>query len=71
MTEDDPFVRKPDVVGWALVFNGMRIPVDALVANLAAGLPLEEILEDFPGIGRGRAEAAILLASARFQRDAE
>ena len=70
MTEEELFERKPDVVSGALVFKGTRIPVDALFNNLAAGLPLDEILEDFPGIGRERAEAAILLASRHFEKNA-
>ncbi len=70
LTEEDLFESKPDVVSGALVFKGTRIPVDALFTNLAAGVRLDEILEDFPGIGRERAEAAIMLASERFQRNA-
>lgn len=70
MTEDDLFEKKSDVVSGALVFKGTRIPVDALFENLAAGLSLEEILDDFPGIGRDRAEAAIMLAARRIHRDA-
>lgn len=70
MTEADLFESKPDVVSGALVFKGTRIPVDTLFANLAAGASLDEILEDFPGIGRERAEAAIMLASEHFQRNA-
>jgi uncharacterized protein (DUF433 family) len=62
MTEDDLFESKPEVVSGALVFKGTRIPVDALFENLAAGLSLDEVLQEFPRIGRERAEAAILLA---------
>ena len=70
MTEDELFESKPDVVSGALVFKGTRIPVDALFENLASGLSLDEVLEDFPGIGRERAEAAILLAARHLHRDA-
>jgi uncharacterized protein (DUF433 family) len=70
MTEDDLFESKPDVVSGALVFKGTRIPVDALFENLAAGLSLDEVLKDFPRIGRERAEAAILLAARHLHRDA-
>lgn len=65
MTEHDLFESKPDVVSGALVFKGTRIPVDALFENLAAGLSLDEILEDFPGIGRERAEAAVFYVRDR------
>lgn len=70
MTENDLFESKPDVVSGALVFKGTRIPVDALFGNLAAGLSLDEVLDSFPGIGRERAEAAIMLASRKILRDA-
>jgi uncharacterized protein (DUF433 family) len=70
MIESDLFESKPDVVSGALVFKGTRIPVDALFNNLAAGSSLDEILEDFPGIGRERAEAAIMLAFEHVQRAA-
>ena len=70
MTDDDLFESRPDVVSGALVFKGTRIPVDALFDNLADGLPLEEIIDSFPGIGRERAEAAILLAARIIHRDA-
>jgi len=70
VTQRDLFESRPDVVSGTLVFKGTRIPVDALFDNLAAGLPLDEILEDFPGIGRERAEAAIRLASKQFERNA-
>lgn len=63
MTEDELFESRPDVVSGALVFRGTRVPVDALFENLAGGSSLEEILLDFPSIGRERAEAAILLAA--------
>lgn len=69
-TEDDLFESRPDILGGRVVFKGTRIPVDALFNNLAAGIPLDEIIEDFPGIGRERAEAAILLASKHFERNA-
>ncbi|WP_156419344.1 DUF433 domain-containing protein [Aureimonas sp. AU12] len=62
MSEDELFDQNPDVVSGALVFRGTRVPVDALFENLAGGSSLDEILENFPSIGRERAEAAILLA---------
>jgi uncharacterized protein (DUF433 family) len=70
MTEEELFESKPDVVSGALVFKGTRIPVEAFFENLAAGLSLDELLESYPAIGRERAEAAILLASHKIQRDA-
>ncbi len=70
MTGEDLFESKPDVVSGALVFKGTRIPVDAFFENLAAGLSLDDVLRNYPGIGRERAEAAILLAARNFVRAA-
>lgn len=70
MTEEELFESKPDVVSGALVFRGTRIPVEAFFENLAAGLSLDDVLRNYPGIGRERAEAAILLAARNFVRAA-
>lgn len=70
VTEDELFESKPDVVSGAVVFRGTRIPVEAFFENLAAGLSLEDVLRNYPGIGRERAEAAILLAGRTFSRAA-
>lgn len=70
LSEQDLFESVPDVLGGRVVFKGTRIPVDAFFNNLAAGVPLDEIVEDFPGIGRDRAEAALRLAAEHFERNA-
>lgn len=70
MTEDELFESNPDVVSGAVVFRGTRIPVEAFFENLAAGLSLDDVLRNYPGIGRERAEAAILLAARNFARAA-
>ena len=67
MTEDELFESKPDIVSGALVFRGTRIPVEAFFENLAAGLSLDDLLRNYPAIGRERAEAAILLAAKKFR----
>lgn len=70
MTEHDLFESNPDVVSGALVFKGTRIPVEAFFENLASGLSLDDVLRNYPAIGRERAEAAILLAAKNLTRDA-
>lgn len=62
VTEEDLFEENRDVVSGALVFKGTRIPVDVLFESLLGGSTLDEILDDFPSIGRDRAEAAVRLA---------
>ncbi len=50
-----PVSAHPDVLSGALVFRGTRVPVDALIENLEAGLPLDEFLENFPTVSRDQA----------------
>ncbi|WAJ27610.1 DUF433 domain-containing protein [Antarcticirhabdus aurantiaca] len=70
MNESELFDQNPEVVSGALVFKGTRVPVDVLFESLLGGSTLDEILEDFPSIGRDRAEAAIRLAQQSLHRDA-
>ena len=49
--------RDPEVLNGDLVFAGTRVPVKNLVDYLAAGDPLEEFLEGFPGVSREQAVA--------------
>ncbi len=62
MQPGDVFSRDPEIMSGALVFTGTRVPVDVLFESLLGGSSLDEILEDFPSIGRERAEAALRLA---------
>jgi uncharacterized protein (DUF433 family) len=62
MAEEELFEQNDDVVSGALVFKGTRVPVDVLFESLLGGSTLDEILDDFPSIGRERAEAAVRLA---------
>lgn len=59
MTDTDLFEQDNDVMSGTLVFKGTRVPVDVLFDSLLGGSTLAEILDDFPSIGRERAEAAI------------
>ena len=50
-----PISADPDVMSGALVFRGTRVPVDALIENLEAGLTLDEFLDNFPTVSRPQA----------------
>ncbi len=47
-------------------FFGTRVPVRALFDYLRAGPPIEEFLDDFPGVTADHVEAVVTLAPARF-----
>lgn len=59
----DILSRDPEIVSGAVVFKGTRVPVETFFENLAAGLTLDEFLDDFPTVEREQAEAVLRLAS--------
>lgn len=50
-----PITIDPEVVSGAPVFKGTRVPVEALLTNLEAGLSLDEFLQNFPTVTRQQA----------------
>jgi uncharacterized protein (DUF433 family) len=50
-----PFTSDPEILSGAIVFRGTRVPVAALLDNLAAGLTLNEFLDNFPTVTREQA----------------
>ena len=47
-----PVVSDPEILSGAPVFRGTRVPVTALLDNLAAGLSIDEFLDNFPTVTR-------------------
>ena len=66
-----PITIDPDVVSGALVFRGTRVPVDALLSNLEAGLSLDEFLENFPTVSRAQALQVLGFSRSTLQRLAQ
>ena len=58
----DVIVRDPEILGGTPVFNGTRVPFDALLDYLEGGQSLDEFLDDFPTVTREAAIAALELA---------
>ena len=54
-----PIDVNPDIMSGTPVFKGTRVPVDALIDNLAAGVSLDEFLENFPSVSRDQALAVL------------
>lgn len=50
-----PITIDPEIVSGAPVFSGTRVPIDALINNLEAGLNLDEFLDNFPTVSREQA----------------
>jgi uncharacterized protein (DUF433 family) len=59
---DLPVWSDPDRLGGRLCFRSTRVPVDALFANLEAGMSLDEFLEEFEGVTREQAIAVLEFA---------
>ena len=52
----------PDILGGTPVIRGTRVSVHAVRARLDGGEPVEELMEDYPGVPREAFEAAALYA---------
>jgi uncharacterized protein (DUF433 family) len=63
-----PITIDPEIVSGAPVFRGTRVPVEALISNIEAGLTLEEFLENFPTVTREQALQVLDFSRAALQR---
>ena len=52
-------VRDPEILGGEPVFVGTRVPFQALLDYLEGGETLDEFLQQFPGVTREMAIAAL------------
>ncbi|HEX8635925.1 MAG TPA: DUF433 domain-containing protein [Pyrinomonadaceae bacterium] len=50
-----PVTSDPEILSGAPVFSGTRVPVATLLDNLAAGLTLDQFLNNFPTVTREQA----------------
>ena len=50
-----PIAIDPAILSGTPVFRGTRVPVDALISNLEAGLTLDGFLDNFPTVTRQQA----------------
>ncbi|MGZ8843298.1 MAG: DUF433 domain-containing protein [Pyrinomonadaceae bacterium] len=50
-----PFSVDPEIMSGTPVFPGTRVPINALLNNLAAGVTLEEFLDNFPTVSEPQA----------------
>lgn len=54
----------PDVMAGKPCITGTRVPVETILEKLAADIPVEDILRDYPRITREDVLAAIAYAAA-------
>ena len=65
----DRIERNPLVAGGDAVIKGTRVPLRTVLASLAEGATVDEILKDFPTLAEQDVRAAIAFAAASAQED--
>ena len=65
---DDLVTSDPGVMGGRRVFRGTRVPIEALFENLADGMSLDEILDQFQTLDRGDIVRVLELTAAELAR---
>ena len=63
------FERRPDVCGGEFVVKGTRVTVRTVLASLAEGATVDQILTDFPTLTEGSVRAVIAFAAASAEED--
>ncbi|MFQ5631641.1 MAG: DUF433 domain-containing protein [bacterium] len=63
-----PITIDPEIVSGTPVFRGTRVPVDALLNNLEAGLTLDEFLDNFPTVTHEQALQVLEFSKSTLMR---
>ena len=66
-----PITMNPELLSGTPVFRGTRVPVDALLSNIEAGLTVDEFLENFPTVTREQALQVLGFSRSTLQRLAQ
>ena len=67
--QSERIIRDPQVCGGEPVFKGTRVTLRTVLASLAEGDSVEEILIDFPSLTAEDVRAAIAFAAGSAQED--
>lgn len=62
-------VRDPNICGGAPVVRGTRVTLRTILASLAEGATVEEIMADFPTLTADDVRAVIAFAAASAEED--
>lgn len=63
------FERRADVCGGEMVIKGTRVTVRTVLASLAEGATVDELLKDFPSLTEPAVWAVIGFAAASAEED--
>ena len=69
MNHEDKIVRNPQICGGEPVFRGARVTLRTVLASLAAGDSVEDILADFPALNAEHVRAAIAFVAASAEEN--
>jgi uncharacterized protein (DUF433 family) len=61
--------RRPSVCGGEGVIKGTRVTIRTVLASLAEGASVEQIMADFPSVSREAVQAVIAFAAASAEED--
>jgi uncharacterized protein (DUF433 family) len=68
LTLEDLITCDPEVLGGRRVFRGTRVPVEALFENLADGMSVDEILDQYDTLDRDDLVCVLELTAATLAR---
>lgn len=63
------FERRKDTCGGELIIKGTRVTVRTILASLAEGATVDEILADFPTLTEAAVRAVIAFAATSAEED--
>ena len=63
------FVRDPGICGGETIIKGTRVPLRTVLASLAEGGSIAEVLADFPSLREQDLRAVIAFAAASAEED--
>jgi len=69
MNYQEFIIRDPKICGGEPVVKGTRVTVRTVLASLAEGGTIDEILEDFPSLSEKQIRAIIAFAAASAEED--
>jgi uncharacterized protein (DUF433 family) len=69
MDYQQDIVRDPQICGGELIIKGTRVTVRTILASLAEGATIDEIIEDFPTLTEQTVRAVIAFAAASAEGD--
>ena len=69
MNYKDYIVRDPQICGGQATIKGTRVTVRTVLASLAEGATIEEILQDFPTLKEQDVRAVIAFAAVSAEED--